>query len=116
MSSRFPSSTRTFRATERALRATVAGAALLASALVANAGTITGRVVDDETQLALGGARVRIEGTALETYADRFGRFAIANIPAGPVQVRFEGIRPTWPQTGSACSAIARTVASEPEQ
>jgi TonB-dependent receptor len=90
MSSRLPSSTRTFRTTGRALRATVAGAALLASALVAHAGTITGRVVDDETQLALGGARVRIEGTALETYADRFGRFAIANIPAGPVQVRFD--------------------------
>jgi TonB-dependent receptor len=74
------------------LRAALAASGLLLGAALsaADAGTIAGRVVDDRTKLALGGARVRVEGTALETYADRFGNFAIPNVPAGPVQVRFD--------------------------
>ncbi len=70
----------------------LATAGLLTAGMLvaADAGTIAGRVVDDATQLALGGTRVRIEGTTLETYADRFGRFSIPNVPAGNVQVRFD--------------------------
>jgi len=81
-----PTASRPARATRTALTAGL----LLASGLAAHAGTIAGRVVDDETKLALGGARVRVEGTALETYADRFGRFSIPNVPAGAATVRFD--------------------------
>ncbi len=76
-----------------ALRPALAASALLLGSLCLHAGdtgSIAGRVVDSETRLVLAGTRVRIEGTALETYADSSGRFSIANIPAGPVSVRFD--------------------------
>ncbi len=90
MPSTLPFAPSAFSRSGAASRAALAAGLLLASAFAAHAGTITGRVVDEGTKLALGGARVRVEGTALETYADRFGRFSIPNVPAGAVVVRFD--------------------------
>ncbi|HYD83837.1 MAG TPA: carboxypeptidase-like regulatory domain-containing protein, partial [Opitutus sp.] len=47
-------------------------------------GTLTGRVTDDSTRLMLGGARVGVIGTPLETYADVSGRYMLPNVPSGP--------------------------------
>jgi TonB-dependent receptor len=51
---------------------------------VAGSGIVTGRITDDATQLALGGARVSIEGTSIETFTASNGGFVLTNVPAGP--------------------------------
>ena len=51
--------------------------------LMAQTGTVTGRVTDAETGDALIAANVIIEGTTLGAAADAFGNFNIANLPAG---------------------------------
>ncbi len=51
--------------------------------LLAQTGTVTGRVIDAETGDALAGANVIVEGTTLGAAADEFGDFTIANVPAG---------------------------------
>lgn len=59
---------------------------VLATALTAQTpgtGAIAGRVTDSATQLPLGGARVRVSGTALETYTNSSGDFVLLNVPAG---------------------------------
>src|SRR5688572_8589752 len=48
------------------------------------AGTLAGRITDESTRLMLGGARVSVVGTPLETYADVSGRYTLANVPSGP--------------------------------
>ena len=46
-------------------------------------GTISGKVTDAGTQLPLGGVRVSIVNTALETYTARDGGFTLLNVPVG---------------------------------
>jgi TonB-dependent receptor len=60
-----------------------------ASALPVQAGTIAGRVTDEQTKLSLGGTRVTVAGTDLTTYADRTGGYNLANVPAGAQTIEF---------------------------
>jgi TonB-dependent receptor len=46
-------------------------------------GTISGKVSDDGTKLSLGGVRVGVVNTAIETYTSRDGSFTLLNVPAG---------------------------------
>lgn len=67
---------------------------LLGHALHAqDAGTLTGRVTDAQTKLALGGARVAIAGTKLSTYADSAGNYSLGGVPGGTqtVEVSYVG-------------------------
>jgi TonB-dependent receptor len=79
------------------LRSLVAGVALfLAGAVLAlaqSAGSLSGRVTDASTKLALAGARVSVAGTALETYTDQAGAYALNGVPAGlrTVEVSYVG-------------------------
>lgn len=84
-------SSRAFRATRFARRAALAPLALvLGVALHAQgAGTLTGRVIDTRTNLALGGARVTVVGTGLVTYADASGNYSLSNVPAGAQSIEF---------------------------
>ncbi len=63
--------------------------ALPLGAQTAPTGTLTGAVTDASTRLTLGGARVSVAGTPLETYADSAGRYALANVPAGVQTLEF---------------------------
>eukprot|EP01036_Dinobryon_divergens_P006813 gene6813-9059_t len=47
------------------------------------AGTVVGRVTDAKSRLGLGGARVAVVGTALETFATQSGDYVLVNVPAG---------------------------------
>lgn len=58
-----------------------------ASLLAQATGTLTGRVTDEATSLALAGARVSVPGTALETYTDAAGDFVLSGVPAGAQNV-----------------------------
>lgn len=65
---------------------------ILMSGLVsqsAAAGTVTGRVTDAATKLALSGARVSVTGTSLKAYADQTGDYVLFNVPAGAQTVEF---------------------------
>jgi len=53
------------------------------SAQTPAAGSIAGRVTDSATRLPLGGARVSVTGTALETYTSAGGDYVLLNVPAG---------------------------------
>jgi TonB-dependent receptor len=55
----------------------------LATAALAQTGSITGRVTDASTGLALGGARVAVPGTNLVTFAGPSGDYVLNNVPAG---------------------------------
>ncbi len=46
-------------------------------------GTLAGRIVDAQTKLALGGARITVAGTTLETFADASGDYVLPNVPGG---------------------------------
>lgn len=46
-------------------------------------GTVAGRVSDATTDLALGGVRVSVAGTAIETYTAGGGDYVLLNVPAG---------------------------------
>ena len=61
-----------------------------AVALVAqSAGLITGRVTDANTGLALGGVRVMVPGTGIETYTNSNGNYTLVNVSEGTQRVRF---------------------------
>jgi TonB-linked SusC/RagA family outer membrane protein len=71
------------------------GAALFAVVLCARLGgaqeargTITGRVIDEESRQPVPAAQVRVVGTTLGVQSSPEGRYAIPNVPAGPVTVR----------------------------
>jgi TonB-dependent receptor len=55
----------------------------IATAAFAQSGVVTGRVTDDATGLALGGVRIAVDGTAIETYSASNGSYVLANVPAG---------------------------------
>ncbi len=45
--------------------------------------TVAGRITDATSRLALGGARVSVTGTTLETFAAQSGDYVLLNVPAG---------------------------------
>lgn len=59
------------------------------SAQSAGTGTLSGRVIDAQTKLALAGAHVTVQGTGLETYADAAGNYTLTQVPAGAQTVEF---------------------------
>ncbi|WP_221032765.1 TonB-dependent receptor [Actomonas aquatica] len=60
-------------------------ATLLAQAL----GTVSGRVIDANTGLALEGVRVQVAGTAATTFTGSDGRYTVPNVEAGSQTLRF---------------------------
>lgn len=69
--------------TRRTTTVLVAALALPLAAASAFAGTLSGRVTDAQTKLALAGARVAVVGTAVETFADPTGDYVLFNVPDG---------------------------------
>lgn len=62
---------------------------LRAGAQTSGTGTVAGRVTDPQTRLALGGARIALPGTALATFADAAGNYALTGVPTGPQTLEF---------------------------
>lgn len=52
-------------------------------------GTLSGRVTDAQTKLALSGARITVAGARLETFADQSGDYTLSQVPAGVQTVEF---------------------------
>jgi TonB-dependent SusC/RagA subfamily outer membrane receptor len=55
-----------------------------------NTGTVTGQVIDANTQAPMGSAQVYLEGTGLGTLTNQAGRFIILNVPAGSYTIRVD--------------------------
>ncbi|HEV2149615.1 MAG TPA: SusC/RagA family TonB-linked outer membrane protein [Longimicrobiaceae bacterium] len=73
--------------------AVVALLAAAAAPLAAQAvGTVRGTVTDAGSQRPLAGAQITIVGSARRAVTGETGEYAIANVPAGPAQVRAEMI------------------------
>jgi hypothetical protein len=72
-------------------------------------GTIEGRVFNPETGAYVERVRLTIAGTALETFTDADGRFRLAGVPAGPVQLSAfrTGLAPSSTTLTLAAGAIA---------
>jgi len=68
-------------------------------------GLIEGRVLNAASGTYLEGARITVEGTALEAFTDPDGRYRLAGVPAGEVRVRVF-------YTGAAPQAAAVRVAA----
>src|SRR5687768_9139061 len=66
----------------------VALALLPAAAAAQGTGTISGRVIDQATQLPVLGAQVQVVGTQRGAQTDQEGRYTITGVPAGSHQVR----------------------------
>jgi TonB-dependent receptor len=77
----------------RALRRLVLGLAsltlglLTASAQAPATGGLAGQVMDASTKAALSGARIAVDGTNVETFADQQGNYQLPNLPAGPIKL-----------------------------
>lgn len=65
-------------------------------AFAQNTGSISGTIIEKNTQQSLPGAIIRIEGTTIGTVSDADGRFRILNIPVKTynVGVKFSGFKP----------------------
>lgn len=61
-------------------------------AAAVEAATLTGRVVDAGTQLALAGVQVSVPGSEASTYTSASGEFVLSGLPAGTVKVEFSYI------------------------
>ncbi|MCF3651298.1 TonB-dependent receptor [Synoicihabitans lomoniglobus] len=61
----------------------------VASLFAQSAGVLSGRVTDVATNLALGGVRVKVDGTAHETYTLSNGSYSIAALEPGTYTVSF---------------------------
>ncbi len=81
--------------------------ALLAplAAQAQSTGHVAGRVSDDATRLALGGARVSVTGTALETYTADDGTYVLTNVPAGARTLTFNYVG--YPEASRGTDVIA---------
>ena len=66
--------------------------ALVAAPLVAQTGTVTGRVIDSRSGVPITTAQITITGTSLGAAVDADGRFRIANVPQGAHEVRARSI------------------------
>lgn len=85
------------------LRSLLLLGAVLATALSAQTGDtalVTGRVSDGATRLSLGGAKITVIGSTLETYTGSDGSYVLANVPAGTqtLEISYVGY-PTERQT-----------------
>ncbi len=58
------------------------------AAPAAATGTVSGRVLNPATGAYVEGARVTVEGTALETFTDADGAYRLAGVPAGDARIR----------------------------
>lgn len=65
------------------------GVLSLLAATAAVAGSIRGRVTDSGTGLALGGVRVSVAGSTLETYTAADGTYTLWNVPEGGRELSF---------------------------
>lgn len=76
--------------------------------VAARAGTISGRVTDSFTKLALGGARVTAGG--VETYSETTGEFTLSGVPAGAqiVEVNYVGYAPMQLSLEVAAEGVTR--------
>lgn len=71
-------------------------------------GTVAGRVVDATTRLALGGARVTVPGTTLETFTSATGDYVLVNVPAGVQTLAFGYVGyPEVTQTVTVASRVS---------
>ena len=92
------------------------GAVLLALAAaswaLAQTGTLTGRVTDASTKLALGGARISAAGT--ETYTSASGDYVLPGVPAGrhTVEVNYVGYESLLLPADVAAGATVRVDAA----
>ncbi len=102
----FRSAAGLFRAASIFSAAIVACVALRAQAT----GTLTGRVTDASTQLALAGTRVSVQGTGLETYTGPSGDYVLNGVPEGSRSVEFGyiGYREQTRQVAVKAGATAR--------
>jgi len=66
--------------------------ALGALPLIAQTGTLVGRVTDARTGAPITTAQVTISGTSLGAVVDADGRFRVVNVPPGPHEVRARSI------------------------
>ncbi|HMG95264.1 MAG TPA: TonB-dependent receptor plug domain-containing protein, partial [Gemmatimonadaceae bacterium] len=66
--------------------------ALFAAPLVAQTGTVTGRVVDSRSGVPITTAQITITGTSLGAAVDADGRFRIVSVPPGAHEVRARSI------------------------
>ena len=75
-------------------------------------GTVEGRVQSARTGEFIEGARLTVEGTALETFSDRDGTFRLGNVPAGAARVTvfYTGLPP---QTSSVVVTAGQTAQLE---
>ena len=75
-------------------------------------GTVEGRVQSARTGEFIEGARLTVEGTALETFSDRDGTFRLSNVPAGAARVTvfYTGLPP---QTTSVVVTAGQTAQLE---
>ena len=72
-----------------ALASLALGFGLIAGPLVAQeGGTVTGMVIDADTQQPLAGAQVVVSGTNRGTLTNQAGRYLIPNVPAGTYEIR----------------------------
>lgn len=76
-----------------------------ASAWAQSSGQIAGRVTDSATGLALGGVRVSVDGTALETYSASTGAYTLVNVPTGEQALTFSYIG--YPSAKAALTVAA---------
>lgn len=67
---------------------TVAASLLFAGTAMAQTGVLSGTVLASGAGTALAGATITIVGTNLSAVTDSSGRFTIANVPAGDVELR----------------------------
>lgn len=73
----------------RILLSTTVLVALPLAAQTAGTGTLSGRVTDAQTKLALGGVHVVVPGTSLSTYTDSTGAYLLPGVPTGVQTVEF---------------------------
>jgi TonB-dependent starch-binding outer membrane protein SusC len=93
--------------TLRVLLAMVLALAIVPAEVLAQTGTVRGRVTEQATGQPLQGVTVSVVGTNQQVVTNQEGRFALANVPAGQRSVRAARI-------GYATQTRAVTVGAEP--
>jgi len=76
------------------------GVALASPAFAQNTGTISGRIIERQTQQPLGNVQVRVVGTSRGSVTTDSGTYRIVNVPAGTAQLAVQRLG-YGPQTRS---------------